>query len=154
MRNPETYDQRMAVPPSNDQLADQTDYDRGNKAVVEALARRGPQVPVKSANDAAFQPFDGRVVPQDTPVGDVNLVPFDGSAKTVGDMVSGMPRGGEANRNTVVDLGADMATGGEPDGPKSSNEPGAQNFYRSIKDYPGGQGGQGEPLEPTSYKNP
>jgi|SRR5712664_1924472 len=59
--------------------------------------------------------------------------------RLVGDM-GGMPRAGYAEMNTPVDLGADLASGGEPDGPKTANESGPQDYFRSIKDFPGGKG--------------
>jgi hypothetical protein len=122
---------------------DQKAYDQGHPEIT-----RSPQRAVKTANDEAFQPWAGQVPSQDFPTGSVNLVPPSRDANIVGDLVAGMPRDGDKFRDTVVDLGADMASGGEPDGPKSANEPGAQNFYRSIKDFPGGQGDGDEPMQP------
>jgi hypothetical protein len=137
---------------------------RANDASVAADLLKRPQVARLTADAAEFQPSTShdhplygqsggddnmfRVVPGEPgqvagAVGDTR------ASNIVGDMVSGMPRAGDAFRDTPVDLGADMATGGEPDGPKSSNQPGAQNFYRSVKDYPDGQGSGTVGMEPT-----
>jgi hypothetical protein len=103
----------------------------------------GRQRPNPDANNEVFQPWAGQ-----RPNDGIGMVPADRSARIVGNMATGMPQDGYAAQSIPVDLGADMATGGEPDGPKSGNEAGAQNFYRSIKDLPGGQGSGSAPLNP------
>jgi len=92
------------------------------------MVHGGRQVPRPDANDPVFQPTPTRVV---------------------GDLVSGMPRAGYPAQGIEVDLGADMATGGEPDA--TPETPGVQNpgtYYRSIGDYPGGKGSGTMPQQP------
>jgi hypothetical protein len=101
------------------------------------------QVARLTADAAEFQPWAGQ-----RPNDGIGMVPASRDARIVGDNVSGMPQAGYAAQSIPVDLGADMCSGGEPDGPKSSNEPGAQNFFRSIETFPGGQGSGTTPLQP------
>src|SRR2546426_87171 len=87
----------------------------GPGAGAAILAR--PQVARPDADAAVFQPSPVRIV---------------------GDLVSGMPRAGEAYRNTEADPGADMCTGGEPDANPDlvgRQDPG-DSFHRGVTDWP------------------
>jgi hypothetical protein len=129
-----------------------------------AILSRAPQVAKRTANDAAFQPsprhdprgpmdtsFAASPDFYDTP-GERGTMPGAcgdmRATDLVGDLVAGMPRGGDAFKTTPVDLGADMATGGEPDGPKSDNRPGAQDYHRTVTDWPAQVGKGDEGMNP------
>ena|SRR5438093_1705935 len=100
-------------PHDNTTEPEQKNLVAGPGAGAAMLAR--PQVARLTADAKEFQPSTSRIV---------------------GDNVTGMPQGGYAMQDTPVDLGADMATGGEPDGPKSANRPGPQNSHRGVTDWP------------------
>jgi len=116
------------APLPNDIDAEQTSYKHYVDAVTERMLHGGRQTPNPDANAGVFQPTPARIV---------------------GDLVTGGPRDGYPAQGIPVDLGADMATGGEPDATPLT--PGSQNpddYYREIKDFPGGQGSGAEPLQP------
>jgi len=103
------------------------------------------QRPNPDANNEAFQPWAGQMLNDG-----VNSVPASRDARIVGDMVSGGPRDGYAAQGIVWDAGADLATGGRPDtDPHAAGLQGQalKDSYRSIEDYPGGQGSGTTPMQ-------
>jgi hypothetical protein len=71
-------------------------------------------------------------------------------SRIVGDDVTGMPRAGEAFRDTVVDLGADLASGGRPDtDPHTAGLQGQalKDYHRSVTDWPAQVGAGDEPMQ-------
>src|SRR2546429_9025358 len=160
-----------AVPPSmpgaNDVDAEYTSYKKFNDAVIEGLLAptRGRQVPRLSADAAEFQPTE-RHDPGPLPAaefGDFHYQPGEpgtmpgargdmSPTRIVGDLVTGMPRAGDAAQQIEVDLGADLATGGRPGPPPQGPRPPGQGlgeFYRNNPARPRrGGGGRCPPPPP------
>lgn len=129
-----------------------------NDPTLRGLLARTPQGAKPSADAPEFQPFRsdsekeevrwqhgsesaGQYAgidsqPGTPPGGLAEDSMFNAKTRLVGDMVTGPdPKGVFRSKNAPVDLGADMATGGEPDGP--GNQTGTQDYHRAIKDFPG-----------------